>query len=104
MSNDDSTISYDYSQCQNIYEDLLHDQGTIDSQISSLENTINGLMRTWTGLSADQWQTIHNQWATAMGNMVGDLRVAASTLPEMAGNMGYTDRSAADRIASIARP
>lgn len=101
MSADDSTITYDYSQCETIYEDLVRDQATIGMQMASLENTINGLMRTWTGLSADQWQRIQGQWNAALHNMAGDLNTAAQAIPEMAAAMKRTDNSAALRIASI---
>jgi WXG100 family type VII secretion target len=101
MSADDDTISYNYSQCENVYEELVRDQGTISTQISSLENTINGLMQTWKGISADQWKTIQSQWMTAIGNMSGDLNKAAAALPEMADNMKTTDKNAAARIATI---
>ena len=100
---DDGTITYDYSQCEQIYEDLVKDQATIAAQIASLEQIISGLMSTWTGLSASQWQTIQSQWNAQIENMAADLNQAANLLPEMAGNMQYTDKSAAIRIASIAR-
>jgi WXG100 family type VII secretion target len=100
---DDGTITYDYSQCQTIYEELVKDQATIGGQIEALENTISNLMNTWTGMSADQWQSIQAQFMTAIGNMAGDLNKAANLLPEMASNMQYADRSAAARIASIGR-
>ncbi|HEY6494991.1 MAG TPA: WXG100 family type VII secretion target [Trebonia sp.] len=100
---DDGTITYDYSQCETVYEDLVGDQATIVAQIAALENTINALMRTWTGMSADQWHSIQAQWTTAIGNMANDLNKAANALPEMAGNMQSADRSAALRIASIGR-
>ena len=103
MSTDDGTISYNYAQCENIYEDLVQDQATISAQISSLENTINSLRRTWTGLSADQWQNTQDNWMVAIHNMAANLKNASSTLPEMAANMKHTDSAAADRIASIAR-
>jgi WXG100 family type VII secretion target len=100
---DDGTIAYDYSQCETIYEALVKDQTTIGEQIAALENTINNLMRTWTGMSADQWQSIQAQFMTAIGNMGSDLNKAANLLPEMASNMQYADKSAAVRIASIGR-
>jgi WXG100 family type VII secretion target len=98
---DDSTMAYDYSVCEKVYEELVQDQGTIAAQIASLESTINGLMRTWTGISADQWQNIQGQWMTAIGNMSSDLAKAATALPEMAGNMQRADKGSAARIASI---
>jgi len=60
-------------------------------------------MNIWTGMSVDQWQSIQTQWNTAIENMASDLNTAANLLPEMANNMQYTDKSAAIRIASIAR-
>ena len=100
---DDGTITYDYSQCEQIYENLVKDQATIAAQIETLEQTITGLMSTWTGLSASQWQSIQSQWNGAIVSMGADLNQAANLLPEMAGNMQYADRSAAVRIASIGR-
>jgi len=100
---DDGTITYNYTQCDQIYEDLVADQATIAAQIESLKQTITGLMSTWTGMSADQWQSIQTQWNTAIENMASDLNTAANCLPEMAGNMQYADKSAAIRIASIGR-
>jgi WXG100 family type VII secretion target len=100
---DDGTITYDYTQCDEVYEELVKDQAMIAAQIASLEQTITGLMSTWTGLSADQWQTIQNQWNAAIEKMASDLNQAANCLPEMAANMQYADRSAAVRIASIGR-
>ena len=97
----DGTITYDYTQCQNIYEDLVNDQGTIGKQIASLESTINSLMSTWTGLSASQWQNIQSQWMTALGNMTNDLNIAANAIPEMANAMKNADSASAARIASI---
>jgi WXG100 family type VII secretion target len=104
MSTDDGTMAYDYPQCENIFDDLVQDQATIGAQILSLENTINGLMSTWTGLSADQWQSIQIQWMTAINNMAADLNTASNALPEMAAAMKRADNAAAVRIASIARP
>jgi WXG100 family type VII secretion target len=101
MSADDETISYNYSQCEKVYEELVQDQGTIGTQIDSLENTINTLIQTWKGISADQWKTIQSQWTTAIGNMSADLNKAAAALPEMANNMKVTDKNAATRIAGI---
>lgn len=103
MSADDGTISYNYSQCESVYEDLVRDQATIGAQMASLEHTINGLIGTWTGLSAGQWQSIQGQWMTALDNMTGDLNKAANALPEMAANMKNADNAAASRIAGIAR-
>lgn len=100
---DDGTITYNYSQCNEVYEELFKDQATIAAQIKSLEQIITGLMNTWTGMSADQWQAIQSQWNAAIESMAADLNTAANLLPEMAGNMQYTDKSAAIRIASIAR-
>ena len=101
MSTDDETIAYDYSQCEIIYEDLLQDQATIVAQIGSLENTINNLRTTWTGLSFDQWQSIQNQWMAEITSMSTDLKNATNALPEMADAMKRADNAAADRIASI---
>jgi WXG100 family type VII secretion target len=103
MSADESFISYDYTQCEKVYEELVQDQQTIGAQIASLEQTMNGIMRTWTGISADQWRSIQGQWMRAIGNMAGDLNKAAASLPEMTANMKHADNSAAARIASIAR-
>lgn len=103
MSTDDSTISYDYTKCEGIYENLLNDQGTIGAQIASLESIITSLMNTWTGLSANQWQSIQSRWMTAIGNMTSDLNKAAHALPEMAAAMKHADNAAAVRIASIGR-
>jgi WXG100 family type VII secretion target len=101
MSSDDSTISYDYSQCQTVYEDLVNDQATIATQMAGLEQTINNLRATWSGLSARQWNQIQSQWNAALETMTGDLKAAATTLPEMAAAMQRADHSAAIRIASI---
>jgi WXG100 family type VII secretion target len=100
---DDGTITYNYSECDQVYEELVKDQATISAQIASLEQIITGLMSTWTGMSADQWQSIQTQWNTAIETMASDLNTAANCLPEMAGNMQYADKSAAYRIASIGR-
>ena len=97
---DDGTITYNYSQCNEVYEELFKDQATIAAQIESLKQTINGLMSTWTGMSADQWQSIQTQWNAAIETMASDLNTAANCLPEMAGNMQYADKSAAIRISS----
>jgi WXG100 family type VII secretion target len=103
MSADDGIISYDYSQCEKVYEELVHDQATIGAQIAYLEETMNGIMRTWTGISADEWRAIQAQWMTAIENMAADLKKAATVLPEMTENMQHADKSAAARIAGIAR-
>jgi WXG100 family type VII secretion target len=100
---DDGTITYNYTQCDQIYEDFVGDQATIAAQIESLKQTINGLMSTWTGMSAEQWQSLQTQWNATIETMASDLNTAANYLPEMAGNMQYADRSAAIRIANIGR-
>jgi WXG100 family type VII secretion target len=102
-TSDDGTMTYDYTQCDEVYDGLLTDQATIVAQIASLEQIITGLMPTWTGISADKWQSIQNQWNAAIETMAGDLNQAAKCLAEMAANMQYADRSAAYRIASIGR-
>jgi WXG100 family type VII secretion target len=101
MINDEGTITYDYIQCEQVWEDLGKDQGTIGGQIAALEGIITGLMSTWTGLSADQWQTIQRQWMTAIDNMTVDLQTAASALTEMTAAMQHADRASAIRIGSI---
>lgn len=98
---DDGTVSYNYSQCQNIYEELVQDQATISAQMAYLKETIDRLMGTWTGISASAWQDIQLQWKAATDTMLGDLNKMANYLPEATGNMKYADKQAAERIASI---
>jgi uncharacterized protein YukE len=103
MNDDDATITYDYQQCEGIYEDLVRDQATISTQMTDLMSSVNAFMLGWVGTSPDQWQAIQRAWNQEMAKMGDDLSMAAAAIPEMTATIKNIDQSSAIRIGSIGR-
>jgi WXG100 family type VII secretion target len=101
MTIDPNQIYVNYSQINNVEEDLGSAFGKIQVVLQNLEAQIQPLQATWSGASQSEYAMVQARWnadLTAMGNL---LQTYTSALSEITLNYGTTDNNLASQWADI---
>lgn len=101
MTIDPGQIYVNYSQIDNVSEDLGAAFGKIQTVIQDLESQIAPLQATWSGASQSEYASCQNRWNTDMMDMGNLLQKYNNALSEITVNYGNTDNNLATQWADI---
>src|SRR5260221_7876902 len=97
----DTPLYYNYSNIQQVMDELIHAEQQIGNDLEQLSGEIQPLRASWLGVSDDEFVAVHNRWTQHTLEMQGGLRDPHLTLGTMADNTALTDNGLAAQIAAI---
>jgi len=101
MSINEGDIYVNYGHVDNVEQALNDADNAIQRVLNQLQDVINPLRATWSGVSEDEYIQVQTRWNNDVGDMSNILNKYNATLSEMKINYGNTDNNLALSWASI---
>jgi WXG100 family type VII secretion target len=97
----DTPLYYNYSNIQQVIDELVHAEMQIGNDLEQLNGEIQPLRASWLGVSDTEFQAVQQKWVQHTLEMQAVLKAHHVTLGTMAENTALTDNGIAAQIAAI---